>query len=384
MRVVGFMSGTSLDGLSIGYVKIDGVEPPFSSKFIAGRTFPLPESLRVALLKLAQSGTVTSQIVANCNRELGVLATNSLEAFLRDESLQSPELIGFHGQTIYHQPSTDGTTTLQIGDPSPLCSRFNVPVVSDFRSMDTAVNGQGAPLVSVVDYLKYRSDDKTRVILNLGGISNVTVLPRGCDLASVLGFDVGPGNMLIDAVVDQLTYSKLKYDAEGEMASRGSVSKELLDSIMQADDYRYLPYPKTTGRERYGLSFVEKILSKANALKLDPDNVVATTSHYTVFMITYHLKKLKDRGLDLAELIIGGGGSRNKYVVQELKRDNPELTIKFHNEYGVPSSYWESYAFAVLSYLSHLGFSGNVPSVTGASRPVLLGRVNLPARHILC
>jgi len=102
-----------------------------------------------------------------------------------------------------------------------------------------------------------------------------------------------------------------------------------------------------------------------------------------VFMITYHLKQLKDRGLDLAELIIGGGGSRNKYLIQELKRNNPELTINFHNEYGVPSSYWESYAFAVLSYLSHLGFSGNVPSVTGASRPVLLGRINLPARHIL-
>ncbi len=383
MRVVGFMSGTSLDGLSIAYVEIDGTKPPFSSKFIAGRTFPLPESLRAPLLKLAQSGNVTSQIVANCHREFGVLAANSLEIFLHEESLQSPELMGFHGQTIFHQPSADGTTTLQIGDPSPLCSRFNVPVVSDFRSMDTAVNGQGAPLVSVVDYLKYRSDNGTRVILNLGGISNVTVLPVGCDLTGVLGFDVGPANILIDAVVDQLTHGKLKYDAEGEMASRGSVSKELLDSITQTDDYRFLPYPKTTGRERYGLSFVEKILSKANELKLDPNDAVATTSQYTVFMITYHLTKLKDRGLKLTELIIGGGGSRNKYLVQELKQNNPEMTIKFHTDYGVPSSYWESYAFAVLSYLAHLGFSGNVPSVTGASRQVLLGRINRPAKQIL-
>lgn len=382
MRVVAFMSGTSLDGLSVAYVEIDGVKP-FSSKFIAGRTFPLPDSLRIFLLKLAQSETVTSQIVANCNRELGVLAANSLETFLRDESLQSPELMGFHGQTIYHEPSKGGTTTLQIGDPSPLCSRFNVPVVSDFRSMDTAVNGQGAPLVSVVDYLKYRSDNQTRVILNLGGISNVTVLPRGCDLAGVLGFDVGPANILIDAVVDQLTHGALKYDPEGEMASRGKVSKGLLESMMQADDYRYLPNPKTTGRERYGLSFVENILSQASELKLDPDSVVATTSQYTVFMITFHLKKLKDGGLDLAELIVGGGGSGNKYLVQELKRNNPELSIKFHTDYGVPSSYWESYAFAVLSYLAHLGFPGNVPSVTGASRPVLLGRINFPARHTL-
>jgi anhydro-N-acetylmuramic acid kinase len=320
---------------------------------------------------------------AKCHRELGLFAADSLEDFLRSESLSAPGLVGFHGQSIYHEPSSDDTVTLQIGDPSPICARFNVPVVSDLRSMDTAVHGQGAPIVSIVDYLKYRSEDKTRAILNIGGISNFTVLPRSCDLNGVLGLDVGPGNILIDAAVERLTNSKMKYDSGGQMASHGKISKQLFDYIMQVDDYRLLPYPKTTGRERYGRELVELILNKAQALNLSKEDTVTTITYYTAFMISYHLKQLKEKGLKVNELIVGGGGSKNKYLIQCLKEASERLDVEFHAKYGVPSDFWECYAFAMLAYLSYSGYPGNVPSVTGASRQVLLGRINLPVSHNL-
>lgn len=383
MFVVGFMSGTSLDGLSTGYVQIDGKVPPFSSKFIAGRTYPFPETLIKNLFILAQSQSATSQLFAKCHRELGLFAADSLEDFLRNESLGQPSLVGFHGQSIYHEPSKDDTITLQIGDPSPICSRFNVPIVSDFRSMDTAVHGQGAPIVSMVDYLKYRSENKARAILNIGGISNFTVLPRGCDLSSVLGLDVGPGNILIDAAVDRLTNSQMKYDQGGEMASHGATSKELLEYIMQIDDYRFLPYPKTTGRERYGRELIDGILNNAKRLSLNKEDIVATITYYTAFMISYHLQQLKEKGLEVNELIVGGGGSKNQYLIQCLREANEGLDVEFHAKYGVPSDFWECYAFAMLAYLSYSGYSGNVPSVTGASRQVLLGRINFPVSHTL-
>lgn len=383
MFVVGFMSGTSLDGLSIGYVQIDGQVPGLSSKFITGRTYAFPDSLRRDLSTLAKSKPTIAQTFAKCHRQLGLFAADSLRNFIHSESLKHPDLAGFHGQTVYHEPNKNGTTTLQIGDPSLICAEFNIPVVSDFRSMDTAVGGQGAPMVPIVDYLTYRSEEKTRVVLNIGGIANITVLPCGCDLGRVLGFDVGPGNILIDSVVERLTNSQMSYDKDGAIASNGAVSKELLDFILRIDDYRSQPYPKTTGRELYGEAFVEQILTSAKQLKLSKEEIVTTVTEYTSLMITHHLKALRGKGTITDELIVGGGGSKNHYLMDRLRQANPNLLVEFHDKYGVPSDFWESYAFAVLAYLSYSGFTGNVPSVTGASKQVSLGRINLPAKHFI-
>ncbi len=380
LDVIGLMSGTSLDGLTVGYVKIESCPEPFVCKFVSGRTFPFPPELKRDLLALAETETVTSKLVARSHRSLGTLARESIIEFLREKSLPKPSLVGFHGQTVYHEPSPSGSTTLQIGDPSPICYELGVPVVSDFRSMDTAAGGQGAPLVPAVDYLKYRSDRLSRAVLNIGGIANVTILPRSCALKEVLGFDVGPGNIIVDALVRKLTNNQSGYDDDGKIASNGSPSQELLDTIVGLDDFRALPIPKTTGRERYGAKFVGDILSKGESLRLPMRDLVATSAYYTVLMINHHLKAVRENWTKIQEVIVGGGGSRNEFMMNALRRENPGTKISLHDEYGVPSQFWESYAFAVLAYLSYNGYSGNVPKATGASSQVQLGRINFPAK----
>lgn len=380
MNVVGLMSGTSLDGQSIGYTRIEQCPHPFVSKFVAGQTYPFPDEMRRDLFSLAASGRVSTELVAKCHRRLGTYANECLKQFLREKTLPKPDLVGFHGQTVFHQPSSDGTTTLQIGDPSPITCDLWVPVVSDFRSMDTAAGGQGAPMVSAVDFLTYRSSEKTRIVLNIGGIANITALPRACSLSDVIAFDVGPGNILIDAIVDELTNHKLRYDEGGNIAFSGHVSQRLLDSIIEADDYRTLPYPKTTGRERYGKSLVDSIISRGRAFALSNEDIITTATHYTTYMINHHIQALAGRGLILDELIVGGGGSRNRYITNTLQKQNPKVKVALHDEYGVPSTFWESYAFAVLAYLTYHGYTGNVISATGASKEVALGRINFPAK----
>ena len=383
MNVIGMMSGTSLDGQSIGYVRIDECPHPFVSTFIAGEAYPFPDELRRDLFSLAGSGLVSTELVARSHRGLGRYADECLKRFLREKSLPRPDLVGFHGQTVFHQPSSGGTTTFQIGDPSPLAYDLGVPLVSDFRSMDTAAGGQGAPMVSAVDFLKYKSSDKTRFILNIGGIANFTALPAGCSLSDVLAFDVGPGNILVDAIVDELTNHQLRYDDGGNIALSGHVSEQLIDAILEADDYRTLPYPKTTGRERYGRLLVDSIISRGKTLALSNEDIIATATHYTAYMISHHIKLLAGRGIIPDELIVGGGGSRNRYLTKTLEKDNPKVKLSFHDDYGVPSTFWESYAFAVLAYLTYHGYAGNVISATGAAKEVALGRINFPAKTSL-
>ncbi len=383
MNVVGLMSGTSLDGQSIGYTRIEQCPHPFVSTFIAGKTYPFPNDLKRDLLSLAASESVSTQLIAKAHRQLGILANECLKRFLQEKSLPKPDLVGFHGQTIYHEPSSDGTTTLQIGDPSPICCGVEIPVVSDFRSMDVAAGGQGAPLVPIVDFLTYKSSEKTRIVLNIGGIANITALPRDCSLSKVVAFDVGPGNILIDAIVAELTNHQLRYDEGGSMAFSGHASKQLLDSILEADNYRMLPYPKTTGRERYGKTLVNSIISQGRVLALSNEDIIATATHYTTHMINHHIHALAEDGLILDELIVGGGGSRNRYIMNSLQKGNSKVKVALHDEYGIPSIFWESYAFAVLAYLTYHSYTGNVISATGASKEVALGRINFPAKNTL-
>lgn len=372
MRVAGLMSGTSLDGLSVAYVDVESVEP-FKASFIDGRTFAYPEDLRGRLLSIAEGGRVSVKDIAYAHRDLGVFAKECLKS-LRGEGWGAPELVGFHGQTVYHEGRV---VTLQLGDPSHIYVEFGCPVVSDFRSADVAAGGEGAPLVPLVDYLKYRDKEYSRVVLNIGGIANITYLPRGRGLGDVVAFDTGPGVMLIDRAVNLYVDSHLRYDVDAKIARRGRVSAELLDYILEVDDYRLMGYPKSTGRERYGGEFLNKIWGNAKRLGLSPEDVVATLSEYTVFMIEYHAGLVASRfGLD--EIIAGGGGTRNPYIMGRLKANRLGVEVSTHEDYGVPRDYWECYAFAVLAYLTRTGYAGNIPSVTGADKGVVLGRVNPP------
>jgi anhydro-N-acetylmuramic acid kinase len=377
------MSGTSLDGLSVGYVDVRSVTPVFSAEFVAGRTYPFPRSLRAGLLAIAESSPTEARVFAELSRRLGVFAARAVKRFVKAERVNPPELVGFHGQTVYHGGGKRFVATLQLGDPSPICYETGVPVVSDFRTMDVAAGGQGAPLVAVVDYLKYRSESVGRVVLNLGGIANITLLPAACKLGDVLAFDTGPGVMVIDAAFKHLVNPKKPYDEGGKVAFEGSVSKALLNAILRMDNYRFHPFPKTTGRERYGKRFLDGVLREAGKLKVDKADVVATLSYYTFFMVNHHLALLRKKGFKVDEIIVGGGGSKNPFIMDLLRTNCFDAKISVHDEYGVPRDYWESFAFAVLSRLSFEGFAGNVPSATGAAKPVLLGRINFPVRRTL-
>jgi anhydro-N-acetylmuramic acid kinase len=380
---MGLMSGTSLDGLSAGYVDVKSVSPAFSARFIAGKTYSFPKNIRGALLKIAESSPTQPRTFAELSRRLGVFAAQAIKRFVETEKLSPPELVGFHGQTVYHGGDKSFVATLQLGDPSPICYEMGVPVVSDFRTMDVAAGGQGAPLVAIVDYLKYRSENVGRVVLNLGGIANVTLLPAACRLSDVLAFDTGPGVMAIDAAYRRLVNPKKWYDKDGGVAFSGSVSKSLLNSVLNIDDYRHRPFPKTTGRERYGKIFVDTVLVEAKRLGVGKADVIATLSYYTFYMVDHHLEQLRRRGFEANEIIVGGGGSKNPFIMEKLRANCLGAKVSVHDRYGIPRDYWESFAFAVLSHLSFNGFAGNVPTATGASKPVLLGRINFPAYRTL-
>jgi len=369
------MSGTSLDGLSIALVRIEGIRSSLEARLVAKSTYPFPPDLHSTLLSMAEGEDFNSSLFARTHRRLGEFAAESLME-LKSRTGEEVELVGFHGQTIYHEPrSAGGAMTLQIGDPSPICLLLNAPVVSDFRSMDAAAGGQGAPLVPLVDYLKYRSEQVGRAVLNVGGIANVTLLPRGVGLGELIAFDTGPGNMLIDGAVSALTGGVKRYDEGGQMARSGKVSQELLDYIRGMDDYPKLKWPKTTGRERYGRRFLHRVLERAADLNLTPNDVISTLTYYTFWTIDFHLS---GANVDLGEIVVGGGGVMNEHLMSLLRGNSLRAEVKTHGDYGIDPLYWEPFSFAVLAFLTFKGQPGNVPSVTGASKRVVLGRINLP------
>ena len=386
MKIAGLMSGTSLDGLTIGIISIEKPKT-FSTleikklvreaKFLGGKDYPFPKRLREQLSEIASvESRFSTAFLARANSEFGRFCADRVKKFLDDEI----DLIGFHGQTVYHEPGSP-TVTFQLGDPSPICLAANSPVVSDLRTMDTATGGQGAPLVPMVDYLRYGDAKKSRIILNLGGIANFTYIPRDSRIGDVRAFDVGPANILIDGAVKEL-YGSSK-DEGGKIAFHGKVSKDLMDRILEQDDFRFVSSPKSTGRERYSESFLRKVLESARELSLPREDIIATLSRYSIFMINYHIQMLlkEDSKRNIDEVIVGGGGSKNKFLLSELAKLDGIGKVSVHDNYGVPARFWETFSFAILAFLSYHQIAGNVPSATGASQSVVLGRINYPVMH---
>jgi len=363
VKVAGIMSGTSLDGIDVAIVEIRGkrIQP------LAFSSTPYPKQVREAILGVSNAMTHTAAI-ARLHFLLGELYA---DAVLKASRRHRVELIGLHGQTIFHEGAPVEylgrrvASTLQIGEAAIVAERTGIRTISNFRERDIAAGGQGAPLAPHVDYLLFRHRRIGRVALNIGGIANITVIPAAAQPENVIAFDTGPGNMVIDALVAHATEGRQRYDREGRMARRGTVHQRLLQAML-SDSYFAVKPPKTTGRERFGSEFVGGLI----ATGVEIADLIATATEFTAQSIAKSIPKKAGIG----QLIASGGGVHNRQIMQRLAELLPDLDIKTSADFGVDPDAKEAIAFAVLAYEFARGRPGNLPSATGARRAVLLGK----------
>jgi len=366
--VAGLMSGTSADGIDVAIVDIRGrrVRP------LAHYSFPYPAGAREAIFAVSNANTHTAQI-ARLNVLLGEWFAAALLRAWRRAGISKLDLIGSHGQTIYHQGTPQRllgrpvACTLQIGEPAVIAARTGVHVVADFRPADMAAGGQGAPLVPYVDYLLYRHARRNRVALNIGGIANITSLPAGASPDQVIAFDTGPGNMLLDALAAHGSGGRQRFDRDGRIAARGRVARSLLRSLLADPYFRRRP-PKSAGREQYGAEFVGALLRHG----LPAADLMATATAFTAASIALGIRRF---AVWPEELIVSGGGLRNPQIMGQLAAFLPGVRIRDSGEFGIDSDAKEAIAFAVLAHETWRRRPANLPSATGARRGVILGKV---------
>jgi anhydro-N-acetylmuramic acid kinase len=383
---IGLMSGTSVDSVDAALVHFTIQEGRIRHQLLEFTSISYPKDIRTKIFTVFQDGIGSLSMACELNFEIGAIFARAAQRLITSSGFprQSIKVIGSHGQTVYHLPPGDKSrkkytpSTLQLGESSVIALRTGIPVVCDFRTADMAVGGQGAPLIPMADYYLLSHDMKTRIIQNIGGIANCTYLPANGTPDDIIAFDTGPGNMVIDGLASSFTDGREQYDKRGKRASRGKVNVKLL-ALLLKDPYFSKSPPKTTGRETYGRNYVEKVMEQGKNLKLSHDDIIATASRLTVETIIHAYKKfLFPRGIP-SEVILGGGGAKNRFVVNSL-RDclQPEVKLLTHESLGVNSKAKEAIAFALLGLLCILGQPGNIPSATGAKKAVTLGKTYYP------
>ena len=382
MFVLGLMSGTSADGIDVALAKIAGAAPRIHAKLENFVSLPFPREIRAAVLRVAEGAPTTTGEISQLNFRLGELFAQAALKACRTFGvrLRRIALIGSHGQTIYHQGRASRylgariASTLQIGEPAVIAARTGITTVGDFRPADVAVGGQGAPLVPFVDYLLYRDKRRGRVALNLGGIGNVTVIPRGAKPHEVFAFDTGPGNMVIDALLKHFTRGRLSYDRDAQMARRGRALPRLLNALL-GDPYLRRRPPKSAGREQYGAAFVEKLMALGRKEKAHPADLVCTATLFTALAVVdaMHRWVLPKTAID--QLIVSGGGVHNPLVMAQIAAALPSIDVIPSSALGVPEDAKEAFAFAILACETYHGRPSNLPNATGANRPAILGKI---------
>lgn len=384
MLLIGLMSGTSVDGIDTALVEIEGSPGQWYWKMSHFLYVPWQPELREAILAVCRADAPLQTVVA-LNYRLGEAFADAALQLMEFASVRpdAVDAIGSHGQTIWHQPTpfvVAGeaiTGTMQIGEPSVIAARTGCPVVADFRAMDMAVGGQGAPLIPFADYALFADANETRAIQNLGGIANVTYLPAGGALADLIAFDTGPGNMLLDALTRRLTAGAQTCDIDGALAAQGTVSQTLLNAFLE-DAYFAAPPPKTTGRERFGEAYAERFLRAAQAEGGSTPDILATAAALTAETIALAYRDwLLPRGA-IQTVILGGGGVHNRTLVTMLESRLAPVRLMTHAGFGLPDDAKEAVGFALLAYETLHGRPSNVPSATGANSPAILGKLVLP------
>jgi len=382
---IGLMSGTSHDGVSAAVVRLDERAHP-RAEALAFRTFPYTPRFRTRLLELSSMKDVGAPAVSSINFELGKIFGNAAINIARVAKvpLSRISFIGSHGHTVFHLPprtATRGQTpsTMQIGESSVIAAMTGLPVVADFRPMDIALGGEGAPLAPLAHLWLFGDRKHGRIIQNIGGIGNVTYLKPGATLndSTLIAFDTGPGGMLIDALVAKLSSGHLKMDRDGKIAGRGRASEQLLAELMRHPYFRRRP-PKSTGREEFGSHYLEEIERHASSAGVAGDDLVATVTALTARSIADAVRRFVMPLGPVDQLIATGGGARNPMLLQMIRSYLPEVEVLTARAIGIDGDALEAVAFAILGYQMVRGRQGNIPSVTGARAPAILGKLTLP------
>ena len=420
MLVLGMMSGTSADGIDVALARISGAPPNLKAKLLGHTSKKFPPALRREILRVAEQQPISAGQLSRLNFRLGELFADAALSACRKFRVPPSRvaLIGSHGQTIFHQGrpvpyfGSPTASTLQVGEPSVIAARTGITTVTDFRPADIALGGQGAPLVPYADYLLYRHAKLGRVSLNLGGISNITVIPAGARPDQVFAFDTGPANMLIDALVRHFTHGRQHFDKDAQLARRGHLNRPLLKALLQ-DPYLKLKPPKSTGREYYGATYTKKLLALGRRYKIKPNDLIRTVTSFTAVCVADALYAFVLPKHKIEEIIVSGGGAQNPLLMEALQiftlvpprkvysgvdrrkkivlemwipvpghkvspipKDVCLLTIRRSDEFGIPMEAKEAFAFALLAYESFHQRPANLPSATGARGPAILGKIS--------
>ena len=386
MIVAGVMSGTSVDGIDVALVRIQGRGFRSRLELLAHYHFPYPPEVRRAVLAMMNAGSASVAELSRLNFKLGALYADAIRLAQRRARLEC-ELVGCHGQTLYHQGNAKAylgsslACTWQTGEAAAIAAKVGVPVVSDFRPADMTAGGKGAPLVPFLDYVLYRHRRYGRIAQNLGGIGNLTAIPPRASPEQVIAFDTGPGNMVIDAVTEHL-FDK-PYDRNGRLAARGEPIERVLRELLKNSFFRQPP-PKTAGREQFGREFVHEFLRLCR--RADKNDIVATATALTArsigIAVRRHVLPLVEPGGAqpgrFREMVVSGGGTKNPTLMGMIREELVPLKIRVRSsdDFGLPSEAKEAVAFALLAYQTWRRLPSNVPSATGAKRPAILGKVS--------
>jgi anhydro-N-acetylmuramic acid kinase len=372
------MSGTSADGVDVAIIDClkNGLE------VLAFETCPYQAALRKAILKLFDPETARIEDICHLNFAIGEVFAEAVIQLCKTHKipLSSIDLIGSHGQTIWH--NSKGTrfgkqilrSTLQIGEPCVIAQRTGITTVADFRTADVAAGGQGAPLVPFTDHLLFTDKRKNRVVQNIGGIANLTWLPAGGEVSDIIAFDTGPGNMMIDGLISILSGGKHHFDRDGRVAAAGKINEMMLYELMRHKFIRKSP-PKTTGREDFGMQCAAEFYNRVK-IAMRPADIVATATAFTARSIAEAYKQFLPDKVD--EVILCGGGSRNPTLVKMLKKYAAPAKVIVMDDLGINADAKEAISFAILAAYTIKGIPSNAPSATGAKQPVILGKIIHP------
>jgi anhydro-N-acetylmuramic acid kinase len=378
MRIIGMNSGTSVDGIDIAlceFLPAAGETGVLTLRLLAYQELPHPVALRQRILRICQERHAALDELTELNFAIGEAFGQAVNSFLANQqvSKQSIDLIASHGQTIYHLVEPHRLlSTLQMGEPAVIALQTGITVAADFRVADMAAGGQGAPLAAFLDAMLCRSERATRALQNIGGIGNVTFLEAGAPPANAIAFDTGPGNVLIDYAARYFSRGRLNYDHDGSLAAAGSVDAALLSEALTHPYFQLRP-PKTTGREIFGDDFAAALIANGERRGLCPADIIATLTALTVHTIANAYRQFGPSSIE--EVLVSGGGASNPVMMAMLRKALPESQIIRFEQSGLPAAAKEAVLFALLGHETLHGRPSNLPRCSGATRPVVLGKL---------